>query len=137
MTTTITTNGTNGISVDEYRALLKKQANTRGNKRVTIDGYAFDSVNESRRYQELKLLLQASAIIGLGVHPLYELQAAFTDATGRHHRAISYEGDFCYLEDGVVVVEDVKGYRTEVFKLKEKLFRFRYPHIDFRVIDIH
>jgi Protein of unknown function (DUF1064) len=125
------------VSVEEYRKLLKKQANTRGNERVVIDGYAFDSVNESRRYAELLLLERANVISGMAVHPRYELQAAFSDSAGERHRAIHYEADFSYSMGGATIVEDVKGHRTEVFKLKEKLFRFRYPSIDFRVLDIH
>jgi hypothetical protein len=122
-------------SVEEYRRLLKTEANKRGNKRVVIDGYAFDSVNESRRYSELKLMQQAGAISGLEVHPVYLLQASFK-SNGRTHKAIAYEADFSYMEKGVHVAEDVKGHRTEVFRLKEKLFRYRYPEIDFRVLEI-
>ncbi len=124
------------ITQAEYKAFLKTQSNTRGNERTTIDGYSFDSMGESRRYNELKLLIAGGTITDLQVHPVYPLQAAFTDATGRRHRAISYEGDFGYTEAGIAVVEDVKGHRTEVFRLKEKLFRFRYPSIDFRIVEI-
>ena len=38
--------------------------------------------------------------------------------------AITYKGDFQYVKDGKVVVEDVKGSAymiTEVFKIKEKM----------------
>lgn len=127
---------TETISIDEYRDLLKRQSNTRGNELTTIDGYTFDSQAEAKRYEELKLSVQAGAISDLQVHPVYELQAAFRDASGARHRSIRYEGDFGYTEGGRAVVEDVKGHRTEVFKIKEKLFRFRYPFIDFRVINI-
>ena len=120
------------ISVAEYRALLKHQSNTRGNTRVGV----FDSKAEARRYDELLLLEQAGTITGMVIHPTYELQSAFTDASGTRHKAISYEGDFGYTEGGRAVVEDVKGYRTETFRIKEKLFRFRYPEIDFRVIEV-
>lgn len=125
------------INVEQYREILKKQSNTRGNELTTDDGHTFDSKAEAKRYGELKLMVQAGAISDLVIHPVYELQTAFRDATGSRHRSIRYEGDFGYTEAGRAVVEDVKGHRTEVFKLKEKLFRFRYPYIDFRVIDIH
>ena len=29
--------------------------------------------------------------------------------------------DFIYIQDGKLVVEDVKGYKTEVYKIKKKL----------------
>jgi hypothetical protein len=123
-------------SIEEYRRQLKAAANTRANKRTQVDGYTFDSQAEAARYGELRLSEQAGAISGLTIHPVFLLQEAFK-ANGRTHKAISYEGDFGYTEKGVQVVEDVKGHRTEVFRLKEKLFRYRYPHINFRIIDIH
>lgn len=33
-----------------------------------------------------------------------------------------------------LVVEDVKGHKTDVFKLKERLFRQLYPDVDFRIL---
>lgn len=35
----------------------------------------------------------------------------------------SYIADFVYLEGGDVIVEDVKGHKTDVYKLKKKLMR--------------
>lgn len=41
--------------------------------------------------------------------------------------------DFTYIESatGKIIVEDVKGYRTDVYKLKRKLFKWRYPEYEF------
>lgn len=36
-------------------------------------------------------------------------------------REIRYEADFVYKENGKTIVEDVKGYRTQVYKLKRRL----------------
>ena len=36
-------------------------------------------------------------------------------------RATYYVADFTYYEDGEYVVEDCKGVKTDVFKIKEKL----------------
>ena len=41
-------------------------------------------------------------------------------------RAMNYIADFVYNENGKEVVEDSKGYRTEVYKLKKKIFEHRY-----------
>jgi hypothetical protein len=119
-----------------YNAADMPGANKYGNERVTIDGYTFDSQAEGTRYAALRLMEKAGAIEGLSVHPVYLLQAAFRDSTGARHRAITYEADFSYTEGGRAICEDVKGHRTEVFRLKEKLFRFRYPDIELKVIDI-
>lgn len=99
-------------------------------RRVTLDGIAFDSVAESRRYVELRLMERAGAIESLRVHPRYEL---LPKENGQ--RAVRYEGDFEYREGGRVVCEDLKGVQTPVFRLKANLFRRRYPEIELRIVD--
>ena len=86
----------------------------------------------------LQLLVAGGAIADLRVHPAYELQEAFRDRAGRRVAAIRYAADFSYVETGttVTVVEDVKGARTAVYLLKAKLFRFKYPQIDYRVLKV-
>ncbi len=106
------------------------------NRRVKLDGITFDSKAEARRYSELKLLHQAGAIHKLRVHPRYTLQDAF-ECKGVRYRAIAYEADFEYIEDGVTVAEDVKGKRTAVFNIKHKMFVKRYgDEIDFRIVEV-
>lgn len=122
---------TDYISLDEYRASLKRGAkyhNTRA------DGY--DSQAERARHAELMLMEQAGAISNLRRQPRYVLQEAFTTYRAENIRAIVYVGDFEYREGGRVVCEDVKGVRTEVFKLKAKLFKWRYPDIELRVVEV-
>ena len=114
------------------------------NIHTTIDGINFDSLDEGKRYQQLELLLQAGVISDLKVHPRYLLDEKFTDMEGTHHRAIYYEGDFEYIENGQTVCEDVKGKNkrtgkfvlTEVFKMKAKMFARRYPHIKFVLVEV-
>jgi hypothetical protein len=100
-------------------------------KRVTLDGYTFDSQAEARRYGELRLLEAAGAIHGLRVHPVYVLLDAEPGL-----RAVRYEADFEYIECGQRVAEDVKGGPTEtpVFRLKAQLFRRRYRDVELRVV---
>lgn len=47
-------------------------------------------------------------------------------------KPIHYVPDFMYFEDGKLVAEDVKGYKTDVYRLKRKMFLYRYPEIEFR-----
>lgn len=47
-------------------------------------------------------------------------------------KPIHYVPDFTYVEDGKLVAEDVKGYKTDVYRLKRKMFLYRYPEIEFR-----
>ncbi len=107
--------------------------NKYGNIFTKIDGYTFDSKAEGNRYLELKLLVRAKEITNLIVHPRYMLQEAFKDITGSHNRAIYYEADFEYsdLRKKEIVVEDVKGLQTAIYKLKKKLFLFKYPTYKF------
>ena len=55
----------------------------------------------------------------------------FTNANGKHIRAISYVADFYYYDNklGCYVVEDTKGFRTDVYKLKKKMFKYKYNAI--------
>jgi len=104
-----------------------------GNRRVTEDGYVFDSVAERNHYLGLKRLQLAGDIQQLQVHPRFILQEGFT-YRGKRERAIVYEADFAYMEGGEHVVADVKGARTAVYAIKRKLLLARYPHIKFQEI---
>lgn len=107
-----------------------------GNKKVEVDGVVFDSRAEAARYQQLKLLERCGVISELELQPVYQLQPAFRDCKGKHHRAITYRADFGYVEDGRDVAEDVKGAVTEVFKIKMKLLLHNYPDLDFRIVKV-
>lgn len=107
-----------------------------GAKKTQVDGYTFDSLSEAARYRELLLLQRAGRITNLEVHPRFLLQKPFEDRNGKKHRAIHYEADFKYLENGVETIEDVKGVETPAFKLKMKLFLFQYQHYDFRLVKL-
>lgn len=97
-------------------------------KKITIDNITFDSTKEASRYCELKLLLKAGKIKDLVLQPVYILQEKF-DKNGRHYRAITYKADFEYydIEKGKTIIEDTKGYKTEVYKIKKKLFEKVFP----------
>jgi hypothetical protein len=50
---------------------------------------------------------------------------------GKTYRKIVYKADFEYfdIQQGKVIIEDVKGVKTEVYKLKKKLFEYKYPEL--------
>ena len=55
--------------------------------------------------------------------------------SGKTYRKIEYIADFLVtFKNGEQVVYDVKGYATPVFQIKQKLFRFKYPELDLRII---
>lgn len=94
-------------------------------RKTTVDGITFDSRKEADRYLTLKGMEEEGIIRDLRRQVRYELVPAF-DVDGKHYRPVHYVADFVYVEDGREVVEDVKGMRTDVYKLKSKLFARRY-----------
>jgi len=106
----------------EYNGMKRKY----NNKRIEIDGYTFDSKLEADFYLRLKPLVKSGKIKELKIHPRYLLQEGFTK-NGKRFNPIYYVADFeVTYDDGVTVIYDTKGMRTEVYKIKRKLFEYRY-----------
>lgn len=97
-------------------------------RKTCVDGITFDSKREADRYLALKSMEEDGTIENLRRQVRYELIPAF-DVDGKHHRPVYYVADFVYVEDGKEVVEDVKGMRTDVYRLKSKLFARRYGKV--------
>lgn len=97
--------------------------NKYGNKKITVDNILFDSKKEAKRYQQLKLMEKAGLITNLALQPKFILQDSFV-YKNRTYRKIEYIADFSYVrvEDDILVIEDVKGLKTDVYKIKEKMF---------------
>lgn len=98
------------------------------NKKVIYNGIKFDSKKEMQRYKELELLESTNHICSLELQAKFLLQDGYTNAKGKKIRPIYYIADFYYYDyiDNKWVVEDTKGVRTEVYKLKKKLFEYKY-----------
>ena len=99
-----------------------------GNRKTVVDGIKFDSKAEAERYRELKLMEQAGIITDLQLQPKFPLIPTFRK-NGQTFRGITYIADFAYTENGRKVVEDVKVFKTAVYKLKRKLFEYTYQDI--------
>lgn len=91
------------------------------NKKTIVDNITFDSKKEAMRYKHLKAFEKAGLIKELRLQVPYVL----IDKT-QYGRVVKYIADFVYIEDGQTVVEDVKGVRTDVYKLKKRLMAERY-----------
>jgi hypothetical protein len=62
------------------------------------------------------------------MQPRYLLQEAF-EKDGKKYRRIDYVADFeIHHLDGSIEVIDCKGFETTDFKIKKKLFEYKYPH---------
>lgn len=95
-------------------------ANKYGNiKTVTSDGIKHDSIKEANRWCDL-LLLQRAGVI----HDLQRQVKFVLIPKQEGERPVYYIADFVYIENGKRVVEDVKGHRTDVYKLKKKLMLY-------------
>lgn len=119
----------------QHPAMFKiKSASKYRNTKIERDGEKFDSGKEYARWCDLKLLVLAGKISALLRQPIYELQKEFKGSDGKHYRAINYRSDFQYCEGDQIILEEVKGFPTPEWKLKEKLFRYKYPEIELRII---
>lgn len=96
-------------------------------RKTVVDGITFDSKKEAKRYGELKLMERAGAIKDLQRQVRYELIPAF-NVDGKHYRPTGYVADFVYTDckTGEKIVEDCKEYRTDVYRLKAKLFAHKF-----------
>lgn len=98
-----------------------KRRSKYGAVKTVIDGLTFDSKAEARRYNELQLLLRAGEITRLEMQPRirFMLDGAVM---------FTYVADFRYYDLRLhqEVVEDVKGVRTAVYKLKRKLIQAQH-----------
>ena len=85
------------------------------------------SIKERKRGEELELMQRAGIISDLQKQVQYELiPAHYEVVNGKRkciERACTYRADFVYydVEKKKLIVEDSKGVRTEVYKIKRKL----------------
>lgn len=116
-----------------------------GAVKETVDGITFHSRKEARRWGELKLLEKAGEIDRLLCQPSFDLTVIDMSVGGKLKRAAArlgrgsqleatppikigrYLADFAYwTKDDKYVVEDVKGVRTPVYRLKKKMVEAQY-----------
>lgn len=77
----------------------------------------FDSKHEAKRYQELRLLEQAGEITNLLLQVPFELIPK-----SKYGMPIRYIADFTYNDlSGQLIVEDAKGVKTPVYRLKRRM----------------
>jgi len=120
-------------------AVFNKRSKYRA-QRTVVDGITFASKAEAQRYCELRLQEKAGIIRALRWQVEYPLLALLSrgKATVTAPDTVTlddvvrvigrYVADFDYVRtaDGVHVVEDVKGFRTELYRWKAKHFALQY-----------
>ncbi|MFA6364578.1 DUF1064 domain-containing protein [Methanoregula sp.] len=131
---------------------------------LDVDGqpHTFPSKAEAARYLQLKCLEKAGIVTRIELQPEFELQPAYKKCHGVVFtyeedykrlfkkatcpvcgkkmpltRAITYVADFrVTYTDGHQELEDIKGFSTEIFLLKKKLFEFKYPDLTLDVVKV-
>ena len=92
---------------------------------VNGETYYFDSSAEAKRYDYLIVLLKAGHISNLSLQPEFILQDGFSHE-GKKYRPVKYTADFKYIRDGCWHVEEVKGYKTEAYCIRKRLFLSKF-----------
>ena len=106
-------------------------------KRTVVDGITFASMKEAKRYGELKLLEKAGEIEGLELQPAFSLMTQLTTGpvrgagkalAGKYPVIGRYVADFKYFDLRTTerVVEDVKGFKTPLYRWKKKHVEAQY-----------
>jgi hypothetical protein len=100
-------------------------------KKVSYNGITFDS-KEELDYYLLLLDRQAKGEINyIEIHKAYELIPSYK-VKGKTIKPLTYEADFVFYDNvlDIVRVVDVKGFADDVFKLKKKLFDYKFEYVN-------
>lgn len=98
----------------------------KGKQDRTLDGILFGSIKEMKFYADLKLMERAGEIKDLKLQPMFVLQEGFINGNGEKIRPIKYIADFMFWDNKHerIRIIDCKGKKTDVYKLKKKMFDF-------------
>lgn len=108
---------------------MKGYSKYKNKKYIDSEGNKWDSKKEYKRYLELKEKEDKKEISNLQRQVTYQVMPRLTDENGKFkYHPIKYIADFVYTDNttGKEVVEDAKGLRTEVYKIKKKLMYYVY-----------
>lgn len=93
---------------------MPKKRSKYGAVKTTVDGIRFDSKKEAKRYVELMDMQKMGMISDLQLQPSYPIVVNGIEVC-------EYRADFFFRRGETEYVEDTKGFRTPVYKLKKKL----------------
>lgn len=119
------------ISQEVYNKLLSNSIDQKKNKykntKVEYKGIKFDSIKEMKHYQLLEYLQKIGEIKELKLQVPYELIPKYK-INNKTVRKCVYVADFTYIttKDDKLHIIDTKGFKTDVYRLKKKLFEYKY-----------
>jgi hypothetical protein len=117
------------MTAKEYRQQFTK--NKYHAQKTEVGGITFDSKKEAKDGLKLQQLASTGVISNLQRQVKFVLQEGYRNSQGKAIRPICYIADFVYERDGKKYVQDSKGVRTEVYKIKRKIFEKKYPEYIF------
>ena len=91
---------------------------------------SFDSKKEALRFDKLLLLAKEGIIKNLTLQPEFEIIPA-VKYNNKTLCKIKYIADFKYEQNNKTIIEDVKGFKTDVYNLKKRLFLLQNPDLEF------
>jgi hypothetical protein len=95
-------------------------------------GHTHDSKREAMRCNELHILEAAGEISDLMIHPQYWFVINGRQLKHPNGRRVGYKSDFEYIENGMLVTEDVKGVVVRDWPLRRAVFKALFPNHDLR-----
>lgn len=129
------------MTANEYRKIAYS-SKYHSKKTPCNHGHVHDSRTEANRCNVLHQLEQMKKISGLETQKKYVLIPAqrakgegfYTKGKNKGkpkpgkviEKECAYYADFVYYKDDELIVEDVKGVKTEAYKIKKKLMLERY-----------
>ena len=118
------------LSKETYNKLINNSIDVKQskyhNKKVYYDGHWFDSQKEKSWYIKYKLMEQAGEIKDLKMQVSFTLIETFK-LQDKTYRKTIYKADFTYYDKQAKYhVIDVKGMKTDIYKLKKKLMAWKY-----------
>lgn len=102
----------------ESMKTIQKQPKYRNIKKE-VDGIVFDSKKEAGRYLQLKAMQNAGLISDLK----YKKSECTYPISIKDKLICKYIPDFIYVRDSELIIEDAKGIKTAVYRLKKKLMK--------------
>ena len=103
-------------------------------KKITVDGIAFDSKDEAKYYESLKIRKAKGEIQSFELQPQFVLMDKFKK-NNKSYRAITYTADFeVVYNNNYVEYVDVKGMATQQGEMRIKLFHNRYRDLNLSIV---
>ena len=103
-------------------------------EKVVLDGITFDSKDEMKYYEALKIRKAKGEIQNFELQPKFTLIEGFKKY-GKTYRPITYTPDFTvYHNDDTVEYVDVKGMTTQQGEMRIKLFNWKYRDLKLSIV---